>query len=63
VDTNTSNIHREDHRPEQVTAVQPEVTDPRAEVIEILAGAVFALIAEGRVSSFHIATQPAEVIP
>ncbi len=63
MDPSASNIHREHHRPEQATALQPQEIDPRAEVIEILAGAVFALIAEGRVSSSHIATQRSEVIP
>jgi hypothetical protein len=39
------------------------ITSPRGEVIEILAGAVFALIAEGRMSPSHVATQRAPVIP
>ena len=56
MDPSTSNIHQQHHRYLQVTG-------PRAEVIEILAGAVFALIAEGRMSSSRTATQRAEVIP
>ena len=63
MDPSASNIHHEHHRPEQVTALHLQVTCPRAEVIEILTGAVFALIIEGRVSSSHIAAQRAEVIP
>jgi hypothetical protein len=63
VDPSASNIHRGDHRPEPVTALQLQATCPRAEVIEILAGAVFSLIAEGRVSSSHMAAQRAEMIP
>ena len=63
MDPNPSNIHHGHHQPEPVTALQPGVTCPRAEVIEILAGAVFALIAEGRVSRSSIADQRAEVIP
>lgn len=56
MDPNASNIHQHHHRPFQLTG-------PRAEVIEILAGAVFALIAAGRVSSSHVAVQRAERIP
>jgi len=56
VDSSASHIHQEHLR-------QLQVTCPRAEVIEILAGAVFALIAEGRVSSSRIAAQRAEMIP
>jgi hypothetical protein len=56
VDPSTSNVHQQHHRPLQLTG-------PRAEVIEILAGAVFALIAQGRLSSSRIATQRIEVIP
>jgi hypothetical protein len=63
VDPNSSNIHRGHHQPEPVTALQREVSCPRTEVIEILAGAVFTLIAEGRVSASRIAAQRAEVIP
>lgn len=56
VDPSASNIHQEQLR-------QLQATCPRTEVIEILAGAVFSLIAEGRVLSSHIAAQRAEVIP
>jgi hypothetical protein len=63
VDPNASNIHHEHRRPDQVTALHLQVTCSRAEVIEILAGAVFALIAEGRVASSRSAAQRAEVIP
>ena len=56
MDPSASDIHQEHLR-------QLQATCPRAEVIEILAGAVFALIAEGRVSSSRIADQRVEMIP
>lgn len=66
MDPSANNIHNQYHQPEQVTALHLQATQatcPRAEVIEILAGAVFALIAQGRVSFSHVAAQRAEVIP
>lgn len=63
MDPSASNIHHQYHQPEQLTALHLQATCPRAEVIEILAGAVFALIAQGRVSFSHIAAQRAEEIP
>jgi hypothetical protein len=63
VDPSTSSIHRDHHWPEYAVAPHLLVTCPRAEVIEILAGAVFALITEGRMSSSHLAPWRAEAIP
>jgi hypothetical protein len=61
--TNTNGIHRDHHWPEYAAAPHLLVTCPRAEVIEILAGAVFALITEGRMSSSHLALGRAAAIP
>ncbi|HEX7840087.1 MAG TPA: hypothetical protein VF469_21570 [Kofleriaceae bacterium] len=63
VDPNTSSIHRDHHWPDYTAAPHLLVPCPRAEFIEILAGAVFALITEGRMSSSHLAPWRAEAIP
>lgn len=54
---------REHRRPEHVTDPQMVLTSPRAEVIQILASAVFALIAQGRASSPRLEHRHVEVIP